>query len=113
MVGASGAMFGLLLAFGMLFPNRMIMLLLPPIPMKAALRRHLRRARTGAGRHGASGIAHFAHLGGMLGGFLMIRYWRGQLPFGCGDADAQRLADGGDCARGERAYMAHLSAGGA
>ena len=34
------------------------------------------------GLSGSSGVAHFAHLGGMLGGFLMIRYWRGQLPFG-------------------------------
>ena len=82
-VGASGALFGLLLAFGMLFPNRTIMPLFPPIPMKA---------RTFVivfgviellfGLSGRSGVAHFAHLGGMLGGFLMIRYWRGQAPFG-------------------------------
>ena len=81
-VGASGALYGLLLAFGMLFPNRIIVPLIPPIPMKA---------RTfvivfGAlellfGLSGSSGVAHFAHLGGMLGGFLMIRYWRGQSPF--------------------------------
>jgi membrane associated rhomboid family serine protease len=82
-VGASGALFGLLLAFGMLFPNRIIVPLIPPIPMKArtfvivfgALELVL-------GLSGSSGVAHFAHLGGMLGGFLMIRYWRGQLPFG-------------------------------
>jgi membrane associated rhomboid family serine protease len=82
-VGASGALFGLLLAYGMLFPNRIIMPLFPPIPMKA---------RTFVivfgviellfGLSGRSGVAHFAHLGGMLGGFLMIRYWRGQAPFG-------------------------------
>ena len=82
-VGASGALFGLLLAFGMLFPNRVIMPLFPPIPMKA---------RTFVivfgviellfGLSGRSGVAHFAHLGGMLGGFLMIRFWRGQAPFG-------------------------------
>jgi membrane associated rhomboid family serine protease len=81
-VGASGALYGLLLAFGMLFPNRTIVPLFPPIPMKA---------RTFVivfgvlelvlGLTGRSGIAHFAHLGGMLGGFLMIRYWRGQSPF--------------------------------
>jgi membrane associated rhomboid family serine protease len=81
-VGASGALFGLLLAFGMLFPNRIIVPLIPPIPMKA---------RTFVivfgvlelvlGLYGRSGIAHFAHLGGMLGGFLMIRFWRGQAPF--------------------------------
>jgi membrane associated rhomboid family serine protease len=82
-VGASGALFGLLLAFGMLFPNRVIMPLFPPIPMKA---------RTFVivfgvlelvmGLSGRTGIAHFAHLGGMLGGWLMIKYWRGQGPFG-------------------------------
>lgn len=83
-VGASGGLFGLLLAFGMMFPNRTIMPLFPPIPMKA---------RTFVIVFGAlelllgvysptGGVAHFAHLGGMLGGFLMIRYWRGQTPFG-------------------------------
>jgi membrane associated rhomboid family serine protease len=86
-VGASGGLFALLLAFGMLFPNRIIMPLFPPIPMKA---------RTfvivfgglelllGSGLLGGvgGGIAHFAHLGGMVGGFLMIRYWRRQPPFG-------------------------------
>jgi membrane associated rhomboid family serine protease len=81
-VGASGGLYGLLLAFGMLFPNRTIMPLFPPIPMKA---------RTFVivfgvlelllGLWGRSGIAHFAHLGGMLGGYLMIRYWRGRGPF--------------------------------
>lgn len=82
-VGASGALYALLLAYGMLFPNRTVMLLIPPIPMKA---------RTFVivfgtlellfGLSGSSGIAHFAHLGGMLGGWLMIRWWRGQPPFG-------------------------------
>ena len=81
-VGASGALFALLLAFGMLFPNRIIMPLFPPIPMKA---------RTFVivfgvlellmGLWGRSGIAHFAHLGGMLGGYPMIRYWRSRGPF--------------------------------
>ena len=76
-VGASGALFGLLLSFGMLFPNRIIMPLFPPIPMKAkyfvavfgALELFL-------GLGGGGGIAHFAHLGGMLGAYLLIRYWR-------------------------------------
>jgi membrane associated rhomboid family serine protease len=82
-VGASGALFGLLLGFGMLFPNRIIVPLFPPIPMKAKVF----VAVFGAleillGLSGRSGIAHFAHLGGMLGGFLMIRYWRRQPPFG-------------------------------
>jgi membrane associated rhomboid family serine protease len=82
-VGASGALFGLLLAFGMLFPNRQVMLIIPPIPLKAKTLvlifggLALLLGVTGT----ASGIAHFAHLGGMVGGFLMIRYWRGQPPF--------------------------------
>jgi len=83
-VGASGGLFGLLLAFGMMFPNRIIMPLFPPIPMKARTfvaifgGLELLFGVTGT----VSGVAHFAHLGGMLGGFLMIRYWRGQPPFG-------------------------------
>ena len=82
-VGASGATFGLLLAFGMMFPNRTIMPLFPPIPMKAKYFVALFGAlELIFGVTGGSGIAHFAHLGGMLGGFLMIRYWRGQAPFG-------------------------------
>jgi len=82
-LGASGGLFGLLLAFGMLFPNRQVMLIIPPIPLKA---------KTLVIGYGAlelffgvtgtqEGVAHFAHLGGMLGGFLLIRYWRGQPPF--------------------------------
>jgi membrane associated rhomboid family serine protease len=82
-VGISGAIFGLLLAFGMMFPNRIIMPLFPPIPMKAkyfvaifgGLELVLGFYSTN------SSIAHFAHLGGMLGGWLMIRFWRGQPPF--------------------------------
>ena len=83
-VGASGALFGMLLAFGMMFPNRTIMPLFPPIPMKAKTfvmvfgGLELLLGVTGT----QSGVAHFAHLGGMLGGYLMIRYWRGQPPFG-------------------------------
>jgi len=82
-LGASGATYGLLLAFGMLFPNRTIMLLIPPIPMKAKFFVAIFGAlELVLGVMGPGGIAHFAHLGGMLGGFLMIRYWRGQAPFG-------------------------------
>jgi membrane associated rhomboid family serine protease len=78
-LGASGGVFGLLLAYGMYFPRRKIMLLIPPIPMPAWLfvtgfgLLELFLGVTGA----ASGVAHFAHLGGMVGGFLMIRYRRG------------------------------------
>ena len=81
-VGASGGLFALLLASGMLFPNRVIMPLFPPIPMK---QRTFVMVFGGLellqGLGGATGVAHFAHLGGMLGGWLMIRYWRGQAPF--------------------------------
>jgi membrane associated rhomboid family serine protease len=89
-VGASGALFALLLAFGMLFPDRIIMPLFPPIPMKARnfvmlfggiellMGSGLLDGLLGGG---GTNVAHFAHLGGMVGGFLMIRYWRGQPPF--------------------------------
>jgi membrane associated rhomboid family serine protease len=83
-VGASGGLFGLLLAFGMTFPNRIIMPLFPPIPMKAKIFVAVFGAlELALGFYSPSGgVAHFAHLGGMLGGFLMIRYWRGRSPFG-------------------------------
>ena len=83
-VGASGGLFGLLLAFGMTFPNRIIMPLVPPIPMKAQIFVAVFGAlELAMGFYSPTGgVAHFAHLGGMLGGFLMIRYWRGQSPFG-------------------------------
>ncbi len=81
-VGASGGLFALLLAFGMLFPNRIIMPLFPPIPMKARTFVILFGAiEIVMGLADRGGVAHFAHLGGMVGGFLMIRYWRGQPPF--------------------------------
>ncbi len=76
-IGASGAVFGILLGFGMLFPNTQLMLLFPPIPIKA------KYFVIGYGLlelfFGVSGIqgsvAHFAHLGGMLFGFILIKYW--------------------------------------
>ena len=79
-VGASGGVFGLLLAYGMLFPRSTVVLIFPPIPMPAwlfvtvygAIELYLGITGTQAG------VAHFAHLGGMLGGFIMIRYWRGR-----------------------------------
>ncbi|MGA8005935.1 MAG: rhomboid family intramembrane serine protease [Burkholderiales bacterium] len=83
-IGASGGVFGLLLAFAMYFPRQTIVLLIPPIPMPAWLFVTL---------YGAvelffgvtqmqEGVAHFAHLGGMLGAWLLIQYWRGRPPFG-------------------------------
>lgn len=73
-VGASGGVFGILLAFGMLFPNQRIMLLFPPIPLKAKWFVILYGAfELWAGVFGTvAGVAHFAHLGGMLFGFLFI-----------------------------------------
>jgi membrane associated rhomboid family serine protease len=78
-IGASGGIFGVLLAFAILFPRARLMLLLPPIPMPAWLFVTLYGVLelvfgvTGT----EAGIAHFAHLGGMLGGALMMLYWRG------------------------------------
>lgn len=76
-VGASGAVFGILLAFGMMFPDRYIILLIPPIPIKAKYFVAIFGAIelfSGIMRPD-SGIAHFAHLGGMVIGFLLIKYW--------------------------------------
>jgi membrane associated rhomboid family serine protease len=83
-VGASGGVFGLLLAFGMYFPHRMIVLLFPPIPMPAWLFVMLYGAlELVLGVTGTQeGVAHFAHLGGMLGAFLVLRFWRGRSPYG-------------------------------
>ncbi len=77
-VGASGAIFGLLAGYGMLYPNSKIMLLIPPIPMKAkyfvliygAIELFLGVSNMN------TGIAHFAHLGGAITGFILIMYWR-------------------------------------
>lgn len=82
-VGASGGVLGILLAFAMMYPNRIIMLLFPPIPMKAKYFVILFGAFSlWAGVTGTqAGVAHFAHLGGMLFGFLLIQYWRGRWPF--------------------------------
>jgi len=77
-IGASGALFGLLLSFGMLFPDRIIVPLIPPIPMKAKVFVAIYGAiELFLGYSGRDGVAHFAHLGGMLGAWLLIRYWRG------------------------------------
>ena len=77
-VGASGAVFGLLLAFAMVFPKRMVVPLIPPIPMRAPVFVTLYGAiELVLGVTGTqAGVAHFAHLGGMAGGYLMLRYWR-------------------------------------
>lgn len=85
-IGASGGLFGLLIGFAMVFPRRTITPLLPPIPMPAWLfvtlygLIELTLGVTGS----ASGVAHFAHLGGLFGGWMVMRYWRGQPPFARG-----------------------------
>lgn len=77
-VGASGGVFGILLAFGLTFPNRVVVPLFPPIPMRAitfvTLFGLLELYLGFSG--GAPGVANFAHLGGMLFGFLLLRRWR-------------------------------------
>lgn len=81
-LGASGAIFGLLLAFGMMFPHEKVMLMFLPVPMPAWLfvtgyaAVELFMGVTGT----QAGVAHFAHLGGMVGGYVLIEYWRGKLP---------------------------------
>jgi membrane associated rhomboid family serine protease len=76
-VGASGGVFGVLLAFGLMFPKRTVMLLIPPVPMPAWVAVLLFGAfELINGVLGTmNGIAHFAHLGGMLGAFLLLRRW--------------------------------------
>ena len=77
-IGASGGVFGLLLAYAIYFPHNRVMLLIPPIPLPsrvfvvlyAALELYLGVTGT------QEGVAHFAHLGGMAGGYAMLRFWR-------------------------------------
>ena len=77
-VGASGAVFGLLIGFAMVFPRRMVVPLIPPIPMRAPIFVAIYGAiELFLGVTGTQqGVAHFAHLGGMAGGWLMMRLWR-------------------------------------
>ena len=78
-IGASGGVFGLLLAYGMYFPHNRVMLLFPPVPMPARVfvvvygAIELVLGVTGS----QEGVAHFAHLGGMAGAYLLLRFWRG------------------------------------
>ena len=81
--GASGGVFGVLLGFAMVFSKRRILLLIPPIPMPAWVFVTLYGVvELVLGMTGSdAGVAHFAHLGGMLGAWLMLRYWQGRAPF--------------------------------
>ena len=81
-LGASGGVMGLLLAFGMMYPQARVMALLIPVPMPAWLFVILYGVMElifGITRT-QSGVAHFAHLGGMVVGWVLILYWRGRLP---------------------------------
>ncbi len=78
-VGASGAIFGILLAFGMLFPNTELFLLFPPIPIKAkyfVIGYGILELFMGVQNQSGDNVAHFAHLGGMLFGFILLKYWQ-------------------------------------
>lgn len=80
-VGASGAVFGVLLAFGMLFPNTELMMILVPVPIKAKYFVMFYGAAElfqGIADNPSDNVAHFAHLGGMLFGFILIKIWNKQ-----------------------------------
>ncbi len=79
MLGASGAVFGLLLAFGMLFPDVPLMIMFIPVPIKAkymVIGYGLVELLLGIGNFEWDNVAHFAHLGGMIFGFILIKYWQ-------------------------------------
>jgi membrane associated rhomboid family serine protease len=78
-IGASGSVFGLLLAFAMIFPNIPLYIMFIPIPIKAkymAIGYGVLEFFLGMGNRAGDNVAHFAHLGGMLFGIFLILYWR-------------------------------------
>ena len=78
-VGASGAVFGILLAFGMLFPNIPLYIMFVPIPIKAkyfVVFYGLAELFLGVASFSGDSVAHFAHLGGMLFGYILVKYWK-------------------------------------
>ncbi|WP_259065592.1 rhomboid family intramembrane serine protease [Mucilaginibacter sp. X4EP1] len=79
LVGASGAIFGVLVAFGMLYPNLELMILFVPVPIKAKYIIPIYiiiEIVLGVGQFGGDNVAHFAHLGGALLGFILVKTWR-------------------------------------
>jgi membrane associated rhomboid family serine protease len=81
-IGASGAIFGLLVAFGVMYPRMKMFLIFFPVPMPAwvfVIGYILLELFFGVSGY-ESGVAHFAHLGGAVGGFVLLQYWRGKLP---------------------------------
>ena len=82
-VGASGSVFGLLLAYGMLFPNNLLFMLFLPIPIKAKYFVIIYGAIelfSGIAQIPGDNVAHFAHLGGLFTGLLLILFWRRNKP---------------------------------
>ncbi|RHJ86492.1 rhomboid family intramembrane serine protease [Parabacteroides sp. AM08-6] len=78
-IGASGSVFGILLAFAMLFPNVPLYLMFIPIPIKAkyfVIFYGLAELFMGVASYSGDSVAHFAHLGGMVFGFFLVRYWK-------------------------------------
>ncbi len=78
-IGASGSVFGVLLAFGMIFPNVPLYIMFIPVPVKAkyfVIGYGLIELVMGVANFSGDSVAHFAHLGGMLFGFFMVRYWK-------------------------------------
>ncbi len=77
-VGASGALFGILVAFGMLFPNTPLILIFFPIPIKAkyfVILYIILELYMGLQNSGSDNVAHFAHLGGALFGYILVKFW--------------------------------------
>lgn len=78
-IGASGAVFGILLAFGMLFPNARLIMLFFPVPIKAkyfVIFYGILELFLGVGSFTGDNVAHFAHLGGMIFGYFLIKFWK-------------------------------------
>jgi membrane associated rhomboid family serine protease len=83
-VGASGAVFGILIGFGMLFPNTELMLLFIPVPIKAKFFVGfyvIWELYRGLGMEQSDNVAHFAHLGGALFGYILVKYWKNNRNF--------------------------------
>lgn len=96
-VGASGAIYGILLAFGMLYPNERIFIFPLPVPIKGKwfVVIYIVIELFSAFGTSGSGVAHFAHLGGMLFGFLLLRYWRSHPgPGSFGSSGGRRFFEG-------------------
>ncbi len=83
MVGASGALFGVLRAFGMIYPNAELMIMFIPVPVKAKYIIPVYvvfELFLGVGQFGGDNVAHFAHLGGAILGFILVKLWHLQRP---------------------------------